>query len=199
MRPLVACCLCVVWATGGAAEMQGIEHIRARETAVLDAQEAACYQRFAVSGCLQEVQSRRRAMLASLRRQEATLHEKELAERGAEQRLRSRQKAEERQAQQAQLLADQADAGSAEQQAHKLQVQKDKQAEHAAQAARLGASSARAAGVVTQAGGLTLADEAANRSSFARKQAQAEQKRQELARRLADKGGKSAAPLPLPQ
>lgn len=215
MRPLLVCCLCMVWATGllaqeppapapgfsvEAAELQGIEHTRAREAAGLDAQEAACYQRFAVSGCLKEVQSRRRAMLAKQRREEATLHEQELAQRGAVQRLRSLQKAEEQQAQQAQRLADRADAGSAEQQqARKLQAQLDKQTDHAAQATRSAASSTTSMAVAAHTGGLTPAEAAAKRSSFARKQAQAQEKRQELARRLADKGGKSAAPLPLPQ
>jgi colicin import membrane protein len=213
MKQLLVLCLCVLWATGlraqaapaapttrEAADLQGIERTRARETAAMDAEEAACYQRFAVSGCLKDVQSARRAMLAKLRRQETGLHEAEFAARGAEQRVRNRQKAEERQAQIADLLANPAEAGSAEQrQAQKLQAQKDKQVEHAAQAQAKPMSSASGTAAMRQATGPTPAEQATNRNSYARRQEAAEKKRLELAQRLADKGGKSAAPLPLPQ
>jgi colicin import membrane protein len=176
-----------------AAEFQRIEATRARETAVYDAQEAACARRFAVSGCVKEVQSQRRAMLANLRRQEATLHERQLAEQGAAQRRLSAQKLQERQQQDAQLQADSTGQGAAD----KLQVQKDKQAEHAAKPAMAGASAAASASLPA-ATGLSAAEQTANRGSYARKQAEAEKKRQDIAKRLADKGP-GAAPLPLPR
>lgn len=178
--------------TADAAEFQRIEATRARETAAMDAQEAACYQRCAVSSCLTEVQSRRRAMLANLRQQEAVLHEREFAERGAEQRRLSQQKVLERQQKEEELRASHAEAERAD----KLQAQKDKQAEHAAKAQQPQAPSAGAA--TPQPTGPTAAEQAAKRDSYARKLADAEKKRQEIAKRLADKAGKGAAPLPVP-
>jgi hypothetical protein len=81
------------------AEYQRIATDRSRENALFDAQEAACYGRFAVNGCLQEVQSRRRAMVADFKRQEASLHDTERLQKGAERLRASELKAVERQQQ----------------------------------------------------------------------------------------------------
>ena len=59
------CCLTQVWAQTqslptapvSSEDYQRIESARARESANFDAQEAACYQRFAVNDCLKNVQS----------------------------------------------------------------------------------------------------------------------------------------------
>ena len=177
-----------------AADFQRIEATRALETARYTAAEAACYQRFAVSSCLQDLQSQRRAMLADLRRQEAILHERQFAHRAAEQKRLSAQKALERQQKEAELKAENPAARAAE----KLQAQKTKQAEHLAKAPAAWASapaSTEAPTVPTQA--LSAAEQAANRESYARKQAAASAKRQEIAKRLGDKE-KGTAPLPLP-
>jgi hypothetical protein len=209
MRLAVAACLCLVCATsvwsqgqpaqvptGDATEFQRIEATRARETAVYDAEEAACYQRFAVSGCVKDVQSQRRAMLANLRRQEATLHEQQFARQGAEQLRLGAQKATQRQQQKADLQAEDATAAAA----NRLQAQKYKRADHAAKAPAAGASASAssAAGAAPAAAGISAAGQASKRESFARKQADAQKKREDIAKRLAGKG-KSAAPLPLPQ
>jgi len=190
-----------------------IEATRTRETATLDAQEAACYQRFAVSACVKDVQSRRRAMLAGLRQQEAALHERQFAAQGAEQLRRTAQKVEERKQQDLELQA----SRLAQQRDTKLRAQQEKQAEHAqslapiAKAAASGtgpaakqvpasaaASAPVAAATVAVASGLTPAEQALNRASYARKQADLEKKRQDIAKRLAEKGAKPAAPLPVP-
>jgi hypothetical protein len=169
------------------AEFQRIEATRASESAALDAEESACYQRFAVSGCLKGVQSRRRAMLAGLRRQEAVLHEREFAERAAEQRARNLQKIAERKQQEEGQRSGDAEA----EQREKLQAQKDKQADHATKARQPQASAPPA----PHTSGPTPAEQAANRDSYARKQADAQKKREEIARRQS----KSVAPLPLPK
>jgi hypothetical protein len=211
MRPALAACLCLVWAASAwsqgqlqpvevaaadTTELQRIEATRVRETAVYDAEEAACYQRFAVSGCIKDIQSQRRAMLANLRRQEAALHERQFADKGAEQRRLSAQKAQERQQQQSGSQTEEAAARTAD----KLQAQKDKLADHAAKSPVQGdsAPAANAAAPPLPTAGLSAADQSANRASYARKQAEAEKKRAEIAKRLAGKG-KPAAPLPLPQ
>lgn len=188
-----------------------IESTRTRETATLDAQEAACYQRFAVSACVKDVQSRRRAMLAGLRQQEAVLHERQFAAQGAEQLRRTAQKVEERKQQDLELQA----SRPAQQRDTKLRAQQEKQAEHAqsqAQAEKAAVPSTGLAGKPLQtsapapvaaatapaASGLTPAEQALNRASFARKQADLEKKRQDIAKRLAEMGAKPAAPLPVP-
>ncbi|RFO98477.1 hypothetical protein DIC66_00875 [Rhodoferax lacus] len=179
----------VEWET---AEFQRIEATRVRETAAMDAEEAACYKRFAVSSCLNGVQSRRRAMLANLRRQEATLHERQFAAQGAEQLRRNQQKARERAQQEADQRAETADGSRAD----RLQAQRDKQAEHTA---RKSTSAASAPALRAPLAGPTPAEQATNRENFARKQAEAQKKREDNARRQAEKGGKPAAPLPIPR
>ncbi len=168
---------------------QRIEAVRARETAVLDAQEADCYQRFAVNNCLKNVQSRRRALLADLKRQETRLHEREHALQGSEALQRSAQKAVEAQ----QKKADTPAGEGAVRAQDKAQEQSDKQAAHAAKAA----SGAAAVSAPVPAGP-GAAEQAQAREGYARKQADAEKKRQERARRLAEKAAKPVKPLPVP-
>lgn len=61
-----------------------IRAARAQQEARYQSEEAACYARFAVTGCLQEVRVRRRAALADLRRQERLLNELERKRRAQE-------------------------------------------------------------------------------------------------------------------
>ena len=93
-------------ATASAAQMdtpasveQGerLERLRTTETRVLAqagfmAQEAHCYQLFAVNDCLLDVRRARRDLLADLRRQELSLNDAQRKRRGAEQILRSDEK-----------------------------------------------------------------------------------------------------------
>jgi membrane protein involved in colicin uptake len=173
------------------AEMENIQASRVREGAAFDAEEADCYQRFAVSGCLKSVQSRRRAAMAKLRHQEALLHEREAAQRGAEERQRIADKAREKAQQDAERRAN----GSADDNAGKLREQQDKRAAHAA---RAGASATPPSVNKPAGSGPDAAKQAANRESYARKLADAEKKRQDVAKRQMEKSGKNAAPLPLP-
>ena len=168
------------------AEYQRIEATRTQETATFDAQEAECYKHFAVSGCVKDVEVARRGMLARLRREEALLHEQEAAFKGAEQKRAMEQKKLDKQQQEKEAAANKADA------ANRLQAQKDKQAAHAAQ------SPSSAPVKADGPSGPSAAEQASNRASYERKQQDAEKKRQEIAKRLADKQGKSAKPLPVP-
>lgn len=168
------------------AQYQRIEATRKRETAAFNAQEAECYKHFAVSGCVKDVEVARRAMLARLRREEALLHEREAAIKGAEQKRAIEQKALDKQQQDKDAAANKADA------ANRVQAQKDKQAAHAAQ------SSSPAPAKADGPSGPSPAEQASNRASYERKLQDAEKKRQEIAKRLAEKQGKSAKPLPVP-
>jgi hypothetical protein len=204
MKPFLSACLGLLWASSLLAQeapaqepidntvaFQRIEAARAQSMAEFDAEDAQCYQRFAVSGCLKQVQSRRRAKLAELRKQEAALHERERAQQAQEQRRNLAQKAKERQQREEELLTER----GADRTAEKLQEQQEKQASHAAKAAVPAASAAAHAA----SNGPTAAEQASMRESYARKQQDAEKNRQDLARRLAEKKTKPAAPLPLPK
>ncbi len=78
------------------AERLRIEQQRQIATVELNAQEQACQSKFVVTSCIQDVGRRRIAMLADLKRQEATLNDAERRKRGAEQLVRSADKAAER-------------------------------------------------------------------------------------------------------
>ncbi len=167
------------------AERSRIEEARTTEMAALASEEAACYQRFAVNDCLKKVQSRRRVLDAALKRREALLHDAERRQQATDEAQRLAQKAQEKQQQDAEVAA----RHDATRQAELLQAQQEKQAAHAARAV-----SAPQAAASHAASGLTPAEQAASRDSYAAKQAAAEKKRQEIARRLADK--KAVKPLP---
>jgi hypothetical protein len=171
-------------------DYQRIESARTRERANFEAQEAACYQRFAVNDCLKKVQSKRIAVMAELKRQEGLLHDRERAQQGADALERIEQKALERQ----QRLDEDQTAEGANHEQTKLQEQKDKRAEHAAKA-----TSSPVPVSATVPTGPTVTDQAEARASYARKQADAEKKRQELLKRQAEKASAPAKPLPVPQ
>lgn len=66
---------------------------RARLEAGYLAEDAACYQRFAVNNCLDEVNTRRRETVGDFRRQEVLLNELERKRKGSEQIRRTEDKA----------------------------------------------------------------------------------------------------------
>ena len=75
------------------AERTRITSERTRLEAGFLTEDAACYQRFFVNSCLDEVNTRRRETLAALRTQEIVLNEQERKVRGAEQIRRIEEKA----------------------------------------------------------------------------------------------------------
>ena len=199
-RVLGLLCLCgpvALWAQTqpipvgqvAAEEYQSIEAVRLREGALLDAQEAECYQRFAVNDCLKKVKSRRIALMADLKRQENQIHARERRLQGAEALERANQKALDRQQKQQESQAGDGALRTQE----KLQAQQEKQAEHAARAASDLAPVSPGAPA-----GPTPEEQAQSRTRYESKQANAEKKRLEMGKRLAEKSGKPAKPLPVP-
>jgi hypothetical protein len=87
------------------ADRQRIEQQRQAATVELNAQEQACQSKFVVTSCVQDVGRRRIAMLADLKRQETVLNDAERRKRGAEQLVRSVDKAAERANSDAELSA----------------------------------------------------------------------------------------------
>ena len=76
--------------TDPAAERERIAQAKARGAAQFDAEQDACYQRFAVNRCLADVALRRRATEDALRSQEQVLNQAQRIERAA-QRLRTQE------------------------------------------------------------------------------------------------------------
>ncbi len=76
-----------------AAEHARIRQERAEALARFQAQDAQCYQRFAVTDCLSEVRVQRRLLLAELKRQEISLNDAQRKRRAADQLLRADEKA----------------------------------------------------------------------------------------------------------
>jgi colicin import membrane protein len=77
-------------------ERQRIQTLREQLAPRFNADETACYQRFAVNDCLTQVRRLKREAIADLRRQEVTLNQQEAKRKGAEQlsRLEDRAKPE---------------------------------------------------------------------------------------------------------
>jgi hypothetical protein len=171
----------------GVTDVEQLEAARARETETFNAQQAECYARFAVNDCLKKLQSRHLDALAGLKRQETRIHDRERALQGPEQLLRGEQKSQEKM--QAAAQADEAASRARD----KLQTQQEKQAAHAA---RLEASGALTGPALPS--GPSSGEQATYRESYAAKQAAAEKKRQEIAKRLKEKqAGKPVQPLPV--
>ena len=164
-------------------------------------EDAACYQRFFVNSCLDEVNTRRRQALATLRAKEIVLNEQERKLRGAEQIRRIEEKAS---AESQQQQADQrAKAASNDQ--SRLNGQKEKQQSRTkAQAAEQANSEARAERLRAnqqkkQARSDRQAAEAAETARYDARQKEAEARRAQNAREQLQRAKPTAKPLPLPQ
>jgi colicin import membrane protein len=72
-----------------------IDAIRHQNTLELDAEDAACFSKFAVTDCQNKIVTRRRKMLAELKRQEGALNAVERRQKGLEQLQKSKNKAAE--------------------------------------------------------------------------------------------------------
>ena len=78
---------------GSAAERARIDAIRQQKTAELDAEDTACFSKFAVTDCQNKVGARRRQMLADLKRQEVELNAVQRQQKGLEQLQNAEDKA----------------------------------------------------------------------------------------------------------
>jgi hypothetical protein len=126
--------------------------------------------------------------LTDLKRQEASLHDSERLQKGAEQLRLTEEKAVERKQKERDAQAEDGAGKSRE----KLQAQQDKKAEHASKAA------GRDPKTPNEPTGPNASQQSQYRDNYARKQAEAEKKRQEVAKRLKEKNSKPALPLPQP-
>ena len=164
-------------------------------------EDAACYERFFVNSCLDEVNTRRREALAALRTQEVVLNEQERKLRGAEQIRRIEEKAL---AESHQLEADRR-ARAVSSDKSRLNEQKEKQQSRTkAQAAEQANTEARAERLrANQQKKQTRSDrqaaEAAETARYDARQKEAEDRRAQNAREQLQRAKPAAKPLPLPQ
>ena len=183
------------------AERTRIAAERARlETGFLT-EDAACYNRFFVNSCLDDVNVRRRESLATLRTQEILLNEQERKLKGVEQIRRIEEKSSaENQQREADLRAKAASdyesrlTGQKEKQQSRTNAQAAEQANSEARAGRLQANQQK-----KQARTARQAADAAETASYNARQKEAEERRAQNAREQLQRAKPAAKPLPLPQ
>jgi colicin import membrane protein len=173
-----------------AAERQRIQDERSRiEAAFLDEQKD-CYQRFAVTGCIQAARARRREVMSDLRRQEIGLNDLERKQRTAE-RLRE---LEDKEVQQRRELEERRAKGQEEQAARdQREAEKAQKATQAASAAQ--ARAAARAG--KQPAPKQAIDGPANQQRYEQRMEEAREHRAKVEQRAAQ-SGKAPRPLPVP-
>ncbi|WP_296470871.1 hypothetical protein [Rhodoferax sp.] len=164
-------------------QQQSITAERSRAEADFARQEQACYDRFVVQSCLDQVAAKRRVLERELKRQEASLNAAQRQQRAQEQLQRSAEKAREREA----PVAEQPDAT-----AERLLAQHEKQEAHR-QVSPPSMTASKPTAVAP-----SLAEQAALRDAYAAKQRAAQERRAARDKRLRD--SKEARPaLPQPQ
>ena len=171
-----------------AAERARIAAERERVEREFEAAQKACYQKFAVTGCIEDARAKRRDVLADLRRQEVALNDAQRRARAAEQMrsLEQRQAEQERKAQEAQHKG-QEEAAKRERRA----AEKDTKPSQDAEAA------SRRAKTPHQPQPTQAPDVQANRERYDRRVADAEEHKAQVQRRAAS-AKKDVKPLPVP-
>ena len=168
------------------AERQQISAQRAQQEALFLRQQDACFQRFAVSGCLLEAKRTRRTVLDELRRREILLNELDRQTQAIDALNRIQKNLSPDRLQQ---VADQAE--QARQDTLTRQTRNDEK-----NATRLMALPAAPQGQFPR-GANTMSDATENERAFAAKLAEAKQRKVDLENRLRQQG-KGASSLPVP-
>jgi colicin import membrane protein len=196
--PALAQPVAEVPAAGRDMEKAQIAAERVRLEAGFKAEEAACYRRFLVNACLEEIRPRRAEAMAELRRQEISINEAERKAKGADQIQKIEEKnSGERQQQRAdqEQKALQETARRIERNEQRV-LSQGKNAEEAG--ANVSAAQARQKNSQTKAGeALTRQQEAAANVQEAKARAdKAEKNRADREKRLKEKGPSTGKPLP---
>ena len=162
-----------------ARERASIEETHRFQSEILDARAQECRQRFATTRCLNQVSSERLKLQAQLKQREQVLNDAERYKRGLEETERNQEKAQAR----AKKMASLAPASETRASLPKPPPQPG------------GAPSTRSSPDTKSQ--LTDQQRSDNAGDYARKQAEAQVKRAEVAKRVAEKGVPKA-PLPKP-
>ena len=188
-------------AVGPDAERARIGVERSRLEAGFLTEDTACYQRFAVNSCLDDVNERRREAMANLRRQEIVLNEQERQRKGAEQIRKTEEKASaenqqadaERRAKAASGYQSRVEQAK-EKQDSRAKAQDTEKPNSEARAARLQANQQK-----SQARSARQAAEAAETAKFNARLKEAQEKRAQHESERLKRATPPAKSLPLPQ
>ena len=183
------------------AQRAAISAERSRLEAGFLTEDAACYKKFAVNSCLEQVNTRRREAMADLRRQEILLNDEERKLKGAQQIRKTEEKSS------SEKLQQEADRRSkaVEDYQGRLAREKDKQQERGAavsnEAAAREANTAKlqAHQKKIQARTERQAEAAEKAKNFNARQAQAQERRAQHEADQLKRVKPPAKPLPLPQ
>lgn len=174
------------------AQRTRIQSEREREEEQFEKTMADCYQRFAVNDCVRQAKAKRRAVLERLLREEAFIKDAQRRQKGVDQIKRLEEKAQARPAPQESGQQDDQRAPSARQpetldNAHPAPAPSANQKPGKKPAAQAGAG-----------GGSTAQSREEAKRNFEEKQRQAQERKDQRDRALAEKAGKPSHPLPIP-
>jgi colicin import membrane protein len=183
------------------AERLRISAERARLETAFTLEDSACYKRFLVNHCLDEVKVRRREALADLRRQEIVLNDEARKARAAEQIQKTENKSAPEKLQEEADKRAQTVKDFDERMAREKQKTADRDALQAGEKAKAEASAGRLKGNQDKEAGRTAKQAAAaeEQQKYNERQAQAKERQARNARDKASQAKAPAKPLPVPQ
>ena len=197
---LLACLSAQAQSTNDAERLRISQQRAALETG-FEREDTACYKKFLVTNCLNEVNIRRRDALADLRRQEISINDEERKARGAEQVQKTEDKASlENQQQEADQRAEAVKrsesriANDQQKNADRVKAESSEKANAEAAAAKLKSSQGKEVGRTAKQG--AAAEEV---KKYNERLDKAKDRRERLARDKASQTKPPANPLPSPQ
>jgi colicin import membrane protein len=198
---LFLACIGVQAQTNSDAERLRIITERAKLEAAFALEDTACYKRFLVNNCLDEVKVRRRDALADLRRQEIVLNDEARKARAAEQILKIESKSAPEKLQEEADKRAQALKDFDERLARDKQKTADREALQAGEKAKADAAAGRIKGNQDKEAGRTAKQAAAAEElrKYNERQEQAKERQARNARDKASQAKAPANPLPAPQ
>ena len=187
--------------TGSDAERVRISAERSRLEATFALEDTACYKRFLVNNCLDEVKVRRRDAMADLRRQEIVLNDEARKAKAAEQLQKTEVKSSPEKLQQEADKRAQAVKDFDDRMARDKQKIADREALQAGEKAKSDAAAGRMKGSQDKEAGRTAkqAQAADEIRKYNERQAQAKERQARYARDKASQAKVPTKPLPVPQ
>ncbi len=187
--------------TSSDAERLRISAERTKLEAAFALEDTACYKRFLVNSCLDEVKVRRRDALADLRRQEIVLNDEARKAKAAEQLQKTEEKSAPEKLQQEADKRAQAARDFEERMARDKQKITDREALQAGEKTKSDAAAARVKSNQGKEAGRTAKQTAAAEElkKYNERQEQAKERQARYARDKASQAKAPAKPLPAPQ
>ena len=183
------------------AQRSAIAEERNRAETGFLSEDAACYKKFAVNRCLENVNARRRSMMANLRQQEIQLNDEQRRSKGAEQLRKTQEKSSSKSLQQDRNSRNKAVEDFRERQ---VREQENVQRRDAAVASEAAARKASAARLQTHEKKMEVRTEKQSNApkeaeKFNQRQVQAQERRTQHEAEQANRAKSAAKPLPMPQ